>query len=198
MFISEFRQRKKNAEIKREIRKRLLFNQQVRTMETGERRMKQCVQSLKQKAVEAEQFGDHESALRFAAEAQRLRKQLRVTGNMKDTVMEVWTIGDSTRTLNGMMKDVNEIAGSIGSLGAEDIIDTQINMETARENMDGLMSFTSEIYESLSDISSSENREEGETVLRMLLSASEKDKYRNLLLETTRQLDSVNKNRITE
>ena len=167
-------------------------------MENGEKRMRQVAQAMKQKAVEAERSGDHESALRFALEAQRISKQLRTTGDMKDTILGVRASSECTRALNGIMKNVNEMAGGAGALGAEDMIEMQINMETARENMDYLMETSGEVFDCLAEGSGSENREEGERALKALMKNAEQTKRKNLLTETARKLDALTKNRVTE
>ena len=198
MRISELRQKKRNAEIRKEIRNRLLFKQRIRSMETGEKNMRQVIESMKQKAIEAERSGDHHSAIRFASEAARISKQLRVTSDMKDTIMGVHAVSDSTRSLAGIMKDVNEMAGSSGLLGAEDMAEMQISMEAARENMDYLMETSGEIFNSLTEESPKDDREDGENALKSIMKSAERVKRKNLLMETAKKLDEITRNRTEE
>lgn len=160
--------------------------------------MRQVIESMKQKAIEAERSGDHNSAIRFAAEAARISKQLRVTSDMKDTIMGVHAVNESTRSLAGIMKDVNEMAGSAGILGAEDMAEMQISMEAARENMDHLMETSGEIFNSLAEESPMDNREDGEKALKTIMKSAEHAKRKKLLMETAKKLDEITRNRADE
>lgn len=196
--ISEIRQKRKNEELRKEIRQRMMFNHHMRNMETGEKRMKQITQSMRQKAIEAEKAGDHNSAVRFAAEAERLAKQLRVTGDMKDTVMGVRAVSESARALTGILKDVNEMTGVTGAPGPADMVEMQISMETAKENMDYMMETAGEAYDSLTENDSSVNREEGEKALKSLMKTAEREKRKSILMETSKKLDAMTRNRVTD
>jgi hypothetical protein len=167
-------------------------------METGGKKMLKSVQSLKQKAIEAERSGDHEAAVRFAAEMQHLAKHHRITDDMKDTAIRMQAISESTRALAGIMKDVHEMAENTGASGTDEMIEMQINMETSRENMDYLMETAGEVFDNLTEISNSENREDGEKALEHLLKNAERDRRKNLLKETSKKLDAMTRNRVSE
>lgn len=160
--------------------------------------MRQVIDSMKQKAIEAEHAGDHNSAVRFAAEADRISRQLRITGDMKDSIMGVHAVSDSTRSLAGIMKDVNEMAGNASILDAKDMAEMQISMETARENMDYLMETSGEIFDSLTEQSPADNREDGENALKVLMKSAEHVKRKNLLMETAKKLNEITRNRAEE
>ena len=197
MLISEIRQRRKNMELRKELQKRMLLNCHLRSMENSGKRMLQSVQSLQQKAIEAERAGDHEAAVRFASEMQRLAKHHRIADEMKDTVIRTYAISESTRALSGIMKDVHEMTENAAAPGTEEMIEMQLSMETSRESMACLMESAGEVFNSLAEINDPDP-EEGEKALEHLLKAAVQDRRKSLLKETSKKLDAMTRSHAAE
>lgn len=156
------------------------------------------VQSLRQKAIEAEKNGDHEAAVRFASEMQRLSRHHRIANDMKDTVICTQAISESTRALSGLMKDVQEMAENTAVPGPEEMIEMQLNMEASRESMAGLMESAGEVFSNLAEFNNPEIPEEGEMALEHLLKTAEQERRKSLLKETSKKLDALTRSHADE
>ena len=86
-MITRLKNSRKNQALQKQIEARIRYSAGMRRMEAGERSMKQLAENHKHQAVAAEKRGDHAAAVRLADGYQRLEKQSRATGDMKNTVM---------------------------------------------------------------------------------------------------------------
>ena len=190
-------QRRRQKQQQKEIENRICFRRNLKSLEAGEKNLTMAAETQRRNAVEAEKKGDHAGAIRFALEAQRLEKQARVTGDMKNTTLTVHAISENTRALSGMMKSVNHMAGS-GIPDAADMIGMQMQMESIRENMDMIMETSGEVLDQLTETEGQPEQEAGEAFLRDLLKQEESRKHRSILAETGKKLDALFRIRVAE
>lgn len=195
--ISAFPKQKKKLQ-QREIENRILFKRNMNVLEAGERNLLKTAQLQKQNAIEAEKNGDHATALRFAMEAQRLEKQARVTGDMKNTTLTAHAMSENTRALANMMQSVNKIAESSNMPDTGEMIGMQVQMEAIRENMDMMMETSGETLDQLTNTAGSMEQETGEEILRNLMKEEERKKHKDLLKETGKKLDALTRFREKE
>lgn len=195
--ISAFPKQKKKSQ-QREIENRIIFKRNMNVLEAGEKNLLKTAQLQKQNAIEAEKNGDHATALRFAMEAQRLEKQARVTGDMKNTTLTAHAMSENTRALANMMQSVNKIAESSNMPDAGEMIGMQVQMEAIRENMDMMMETSGETLDQLTNTAGSMEQEAGEEILRDLMKEEERKKHKDLLKETGKKLDALTRFREKE
>lgn len=195
--ISAFPKQKKKSQ-QREIENRIIFKRNMNVLEAGEKNLLKTAQLQKQNAIEAEKNGDHATALRFAMEAQRLEKQARVTGDMKNTTLTAHAMSENTRALANMMQSVNKIAESSNMPDAGEMIGMQVQMEAIRENMDMMMETSGETLDQLTNTAGSMEQETGEEILRDLMKEEERKKHKDLLKETGKKLDALTRFREKE
>lgn len=195
--ISAFPKQKKKSQ-QREIENRIIFKRNMNVLEAGEKNLLKTAQLQKQNAIEAEKNGDHATALRFAMEAQRLEKQARVTGDMKNTTLTAHAMSENTRALANMMQSVNMIAESSNMPDTGEMIGMQVQMEAIRENMDMMMETSGETLDQLTNTAGSMEREAGEEILRDLMKEEERKKHKDLLKETGKKLDALTRFREKE
>lgn len=195
--ISAFPKQKKKSQ-QREIENRIIFKRNMNVLEAGEKNLLKTAQLQKQNAIEAEKNGDHATALRFAMEAQRLEKQARVTGDMKNTSLTAHAMSENTRALANMMQSVNKIAESSNMPDAGEMIGMQVQMEAIRENMDMMMETSGETLDQLTNTAGSMEQEAGEEILRDLMKEEERKKHKDLLKETGKKLDALTRFREKE
>lgn len=188
----------KKKKQQKEIENKILFKRNMNVLEAGERNLLKTAELQKQNAIEAEKNGDHATAVRFAMEAQRLEKQARVTGDMKNTTLTAHAMSENTRALANMMQSVNKIAESSGMLDAGEMIGMQVQMEAIRENMDMMMEASGETLDQLTDTAGSLEQEAGEKILRDLMKDEERKKHKDLLKETGKKLDALTRFREKE
>ncbi len=190
-------QQKKKRQQK-EIENRVLFKRNMNVVEAGEKNLLKTAQLQKQNAIDAEKKGDHATAIRFALEAQRLEKQARVTGDMKNTTLTAHAMSENARALANMMQSVNRIVESSGMPDASEMIGMQVQMEVIRENMDMMMETSGETLDQLTDTTGSVEQETGERLLKDLIKDEERKKHKDLLKETGKKLDALTRFREKE
>ena len=170
----------------------------MNVVEAGEKNLLKTAQLQKQNAIDAEKKGDHATAIRFALEAQRLEKQARVTGDMKNTTLTAHAMSENARALANMMQSVNRIVESSGMPDASEMIGMQVQMEVIRENMDMMMETSGETLDQLTDTTGSVEQETGERLLKDLIKDEERKKHKDLLKETGKKLDALTRFREKE
>ncbi len=188
----------KKKKQKKEIENRIFFKRNMSVLEAGEKNLLKTAQLQKQNAIEAEKNGDHAAAIRFAMEAQRLEKQARVTGDMKNTTLTAHAMSENTRALANMMQSVNKIAEDSRMPDACEMIGMQVQMEAIRENMDMMMETSGETLDQLTNTTGSLEQETGEKILKELMKEEERKKHRDLLKETGKKLDALTRFRERE
>ena len=185
----------KNRHLQKEIENKIAFRRSLSNLETGERKLAKIANEQKQHAIAAEKSGDHAAAVRFSLEAKRLEKQLRVTGDMKNTTMTIHSLSENTRALAGMMKTVNDLVGASGISSPEEMIDAQIRMEVIRENTAMMMEASAETLDQLTETTGLAEDDAGESALRDLMKAEQQERRKSILTETGKKLDALTRTR---
>ena len=156
--------------------------------------MEKLVASFRQKAEEAQRTGNHDMAVHFAGEAERLSRHLASSTQMRRTADTVQVLSEGNRAL----KETLEITGEMADgMDPEALAQARIAWEVNREQVEMLMAESDAAFGDIQGPQDTQQRARGEAYLREIMkSRTEAEKKRSRLVqETNRTLDELLKNR---
>lgn len=188
--FADLKNRSRKAEIERNVKYRLASGKLSR----AEGSMEKLVASFRQKAEEAQRTGNHDQAVYFAGEAERLSRHLAASTQMRRTADTVHVLSEGNRAL----KETLEITGGLADgMDPEALVQARMAWEVNREQVELLMAESDAAFGDFPEEQDTQQRARGEAYLREIMkSRTEAErKRRGMLLETNRKLDEMLKNR---
>ena len=188
--FADLKNRSRKAEIERNVKYRLASGKLSR----AEGDMEKLVASFRQKAEEAQRTGNHDMAVHFAGEAERLSRHLASSTQMRRTADTVQVLSEGNRAL----KETLEITGEMADgMDPEALAQARIAWEVNREQVEMLMAESDAAFGDIQGPQDTQQRARGEAYLREIMkSRTEAEKKRSRLVqETNRKLDELLKNR---
>lgn len=188
--FADWKNRSRKAEIERNVRYRLASGKLSR----AEGDMEKLVASFRQKAEEAQRAGNHDLAVHFAGEAERLSRHLASSTQMRRTADTVQVLSEGNRAL----KETLEITGEMADgMDPEALAQARMAWEVNREQVEMLMAENDAAFGDIPETQDTQQRARGEAYLREIMkSRTEAEKKRSRLVqETNRKLDELLKNR---
>ena len=186
----DWKNRSRKAEIERNVKYRLASGKLSR----AEGDMEKLVASFRQKAEEAQRAGNHDLAVHFAGEAERLSRHLASSTQMRRTADTVQVLSEGNRAL----KETLEITGEMADgMDPEALAQARIAWEVNREHVEMLMAESDAAFGDIQGPQDTQARARSEAYLREIMkSRTEAEKKRSRLVqETNRKLDELLKNR---
>ena len=188
--FADWKNRSRKAEIERNVKYRLASGKLSR----AEGDMEKLVASFRQKAEEAQRAGNHDLAVHFAGEAERLSRHLASSTQMRRTADTVQVLSEGNRAL----KETLEITGEMADgMDPEALAQARMAWEVNREQVEMLMAESDAAFGDIQGPQDTQQRARGEAYLREIMkSRTEAEKKRSRLVqETNRKLDELLKNR---
>lgn len=188
--FADWKNRSRKAEIERNVKYRLASGKLSR----AEGDMEKLVASFRQKAEEAQRAGNHDLAVHFAGEAERLSRHLASSTQMRRTADTVQVLSEGNRAL----KETLEITGEMADgMDPEALAQARMAWEVNREQVEMLMAESDAAFGDIPETQDTQQRARGEAYLREIMkSRTEAEKKRSRLVqETNRKLDELLKNR---
>ena len=193
-MIGKMKSNRRNRELRNMIEERVRYATEMRRMEAGERSIHKLAEEHRQQAAAAEARGDHAAAVRLAHGYQRLEKQGKTTGDMKNTVMTAHAIAESTKALTKLMAGTSGLAGSAVIADPVEMYRAQIELEAVRDSIDMALEQTEEVLDAVSDPDETCS-EAGEEALKAIMKTAAREKNNNVLRETGKKLDALQRTR---
>lgn len=173
----------------------LKFRQSLREVSLNERSMENACAQMTARAVEAEKNGDHALAVRWAGEAQKLKKYLLMSGNMKDAAEAAHAIQQT----NTAMKDLLTAAGTLAAgLDKADPVSLQMEAAELQSSAQIMLEEGGQMLDALPAEQDGEALEAGEQYLQQLMRSAAAAQRARMLQDTNRKLDQLQKNRSAE
>ena len=188
--FADWKNRSRKAEIERNVKYRLASGKLSR----AEGDMEKLVASFRQKAEEAQRAGNHDLAVHFAGQAERLSRHLASSTQMRRTADTVQVLSEGNRAL----KETLEITGEMADgMDPEALAQARMAWEVNREQVEMLMAESDAAFGDIPETQDTQQRARGEAYLREIMkSRTEAEKKRSRLVqETNRKLDELLKNR---
>ena len=188
--FADWKNRSRKAEIERNVKYRLASGKLSR----AEGDMEKLVASFRQKAEEAQRTGNHDLAVHFAGEAERLSRHLASSTQMRRTADTVQVLSEGNRAL----KETLEITGEMADgMDPEALAQARMAWEVNREQVEMLMAESDAAFGDIQGPQDTQARARSEAYLREIMkSRTEAEKKRSRLVqETNRKLDELLKNR---
>ena len=188
--FADWKNRSRKAEIERNVKYRLASGKLSR----AEGDMEKLVASFRQKAEEAQRAGNHDLAVHFAGEAERLSRHLASSNQMRRTADTVQVLSEGNRAL----KETLEITGEMADgMDPEALAQARMAWEVNREQVEMLMAESDAAFGDIQGPQDTQQRARSEAYLREIMkSRTEAEKKRSRLVqETNRKLDELLKNR---
>ncbi len=188
--FADLKNRSRKAEIERNVKYRLASGKLSR----AEGDMEKLVASFRQKAEEAQRAGNHDLAVHFAGEAERLSRHLASSTQMRRTADTVQVLSEGNRALRETLEITGEMADG---MDPEALAQARIAWEVNREQVEMLMAESDAAFGDIQGPQDTQQRARGEAYLREIMkSRTEAEKKRSRLVqETNRKLDELLKNR---
>ena len=188
--FADLKNRSRKAEIERNVKYRLASGKLSR----AEGDMEKLVASFRQKAEEAQRAGNHDLAVHFAGEAERLSRHLASSTQMRRTADTVQVLSEGNRALRETLEITGEMADG---MDPEALAQARMAWEVNREQVEMLMAESDAAFGDIQGPQDTQQRARGEAYLREIMkSRTEAEKKRcRLVQETNRKLDELLKNR---
>ena len=198
-YMDKRNYRKRIETREKQIMDRIAYNQNLREIHENEKSMDRLYEHYCSKAIEAENAGNHEQAVRVANEALRIKKQKDISTNMKNAMEIIRNVQVTNRAMSeisAISKDT--LRGFSNKQIAQDLSTVQMEFALANENLKMLMGQSDLLLDEYDEPAQNQMREEDELYLQELLSASQKEKQNKLLRDTQRRLQRIQRNRPVE
>ena len=198
-YMDKRNYRKRIETREKQIMDRIAYNQNLREIHENEKSMDRLYAQYCSKAIEAENAGNHEQAVRMANEALKIKKQKDISTNMKNAMEIIRNVQVTNRAMSeisAIFKDT--LRGFSNKQIAQDLSTVQMEFALANENLQMLMGQNNLLLDECDEPTQNQMREEDEQYLQELLSASQKEKQNKLLRDTQRRLQRIQRNRPVE
>lgn len=171
------------------------FRQNLRMVSQNEKEMDKLHTQYVAQAIEAERNGNHALAVRYAAEAAKLKNHRQVTATMKSSLEVAHAVQSTNRAMSNIMTTARDAVGSLNS--SQTLADTfalQADMSIMEDQVQAFLEQNELIMDNMGASESPVN-EEGEKALAALMASSRQDKQAKLLQDTAKSLDKLPRHR---
>lgn len=190
-IIQDQARRRRQREMRERIAQDLEYRSQMRGIQSGQKEMKAQIDNCTARAIEAEKAGDHKAALRYAAEAQNLKRFHAYTGDMRSTIETAHAVHSANAALANILNASGELMDSTaGMVDPAAIGSAQAGMIEIGEQMRMIQEQNELMWDSFEDESRSDDLQAGEAALKEIL-ASRRKSQRQALQDMNRKLDSL-------
>lgn len=198
-YLDDRNYRKCSKAREKQIMDRVFYRQSLREINENEKSMERLYEYYCSKAVEAENAGYHEQAIRMANQAQKIKKQKEISTNIKNTIEVLHSVQTTNRALVEIAAISQKTAGGLlGKQSVQDLSVMQTELAIARENLQMTLEQSDQYLDEYSEPNQSQIREEDEQYLQELITASQKEKQIKMLRDTQQRLQQIQKNRTIE
>lgn len=197
--MNSWQQQMYNKKREEMLREDIRYRQRLREVNRNEKNLERLCSQYEMQAVEAERTGHHAFAVRLAAENARLRKHQLMSSSMRGSLEMAHAIRSSNQAMADIMQGVNDVADSLLTrMTAPDMYSTQAEFEAMREYLQTYLDQSEMLYEDYAAEGNTPINEEGERILKKLLSSGHKEKQLKLIRDTNSQLEKLQRNRSAE
>lgn len=197
--MNTWHQHKRMKKREQTLQGNILYRQSLREVYRNERSVERLCSQYEAQAIEAERTGQHDLAVRLAAQQAQLRKHQIVSSGMRGSLEVAHAVQSSNQAMAEIMEDSRRAANSLlASASSPDACATQMELESMREHVQTFLDDSAVFYEDFVSGEDEQVNEEGERCLRTLMSAGSKEKQRRLLHDTNTQLERLQRNRLMD
>lgn len=197
--MNSWQQQMYNKKREEMLREDIRYRQRLREVNRNEKNLERLCSQYEMQAVEAERTGHHAFAVRLAAENARLKKHQLMSSSMRGSLEMAHAIRSSNQAMADIMQGVNDVADSLLTrMTAPDMYSTQVEFEAMREYLQTYLDQSEMLYEDYAAEGNTPVNEEGERILKKLLSSGQKEKQLKLIRDTNSQLEKLQRNRSAE
>lgn len=184
----------RKREHQQRLARRIAYRQDIRQMEDSSKRLQKLIDAYSQQAVDAEKNGQHDKAVKLAAQVQHLRTFQNSAGGVRNTIETVHAMNAASQAMTDILSTTGGLADSIAEMNdPAALAEAQYGMEEAAESMQMLQEQSEMMYESMH--TESQPDEAGEAYLKKLMEGSRKKKQTSFLADTNKQLDRLQRAR---
>jgi len=178
------------------IAENIQFNQRMRALSRGSKRMQDMIDANIAQAIAAEKEGRHDQAVQLACEVKRMRSFLDSSRSVCGTLERAHAMNETNRAMTDMMKSSADLSDTIMEMADPAVLgEIQAGILTVDENMRYLKEQNDLAYEAVSDCDGQSVSAEGEAYLQLLVDNERKQKKSRLLADTNKQLDRLQRAR---
>lgn len=181
------------------LRDDIRYRQRLRDVCRNEKNLERLCGQYEMQAVEAERAGHHAFAVRLAAENARLKKHQLMSSSMRGSLEMAHAMRSSNQAMADIMQGVSEVTNSLlAQATAPDMYAAQAEFAAMQEYLQTYLDQSEMLYEDDADQENTPTNEEGERILKKLLSSEHQEKQLKLIRDTNSQLEKLQRNRSAE
>lgn len=191
--------RLREEELRRRNADEIQYRMNKREYDIGQQRLQAVIRETSEKAVLAEQDGRHDDAVKLAVEVDRLKRYQRASSQIGTRIETARAVSQVGRAMSEIAKTSERLAGML--MSNHDPVamsEAQINLALSSETMQMIMAQSDLAFDGMDDRAKEGVDEAGEACLRNIMTENSRNRNKSLLAETNRQLDRLNKVRISE
>ncbi len=197
--MNTWQQRKHSKQQAQRLRENIHYRHNLQEVSRNEKSMERLCEQYAAKATEAERSGNHDLAVRLAAEAAKLKKHQVVTGNMRGALEIAHAVQSANQAMADMITVSRNAAGSLlEGASVPDAYAMQTDLASLQEHVQTFMEQSEMLYEDFEHREDAPANEEGERYLKTLMNSTHKEKQLKRLQDTNSRLEKLQRNRPTE
>ena len=198
MFLEEISRQRRDRTRRQQFAENLQYRQGMREISAGKRRIQALIDEYTAQAVDAEQGGQHDRAVRLALEARRLKQYLANSGGISAALESAHAVAAANRALSEILQTSGRLAEQTTRLADPAALgEVQAGMLTVSENMKLMMEQNDMLMEDMRDDGAPDS-EAGEAFLSQIMRSQSREQHKKLLQDTHRQLDRLQRARAAE
>lgn len=179
----------RNQAQRKAIIKQVRYRMNMRDMALSEVDMQKTFAQYKAQAVAAEKKGQHQAALRYAAEAQRVQQYMDTVADIKNRMQAAHAIQTSQKAMMQVSGIMQQWTAKIPT--EEEMCAVQANMALMQENAKMMTEQQNTMMEMLDQHAAPENSDRAEAYLNELLKTERKEVQGAALTKMNQKLDQL-------
>lgn len=197
--MNSWQQQMYNKKREEMLREDIRYRQRLREVNRNEKNLERLCSQYEMQAVEAERAGHHAFAVRLAAENARLKKHQLMSSSMRGSLEMAHAMRSSNQAMADIMQGVSEVTNSLlAQATTPEMYAAQAEFAAMQEYLQTYLDQSEMLYEDYADKENTPANEEGERILKELLSSEHKEKQLKLIRDTNSQLEKLQRNRSAE
>lgn len=197
--MNTWQQQKYRKKREQMLREDVRYQQSLRDVCRNEKNLERLCGQYETQAVEAERAGHHALAVRLAAENAKLKKHQLIGRSVRGSLEIAHAIRSSNQAMAEIMQGAGNAANSLlASAATPDMYTTQVDLGTMQAYVQSFLAQSEMLYEDFAADENTPISEEGERILKTLLSSEHKEKQQKLIRDTNSQLAKLQRNRSME
>ena len=194
-IIQDRTRQRRQREMRQRIAEDMEYRSRMRGIQGGQKELKALIDSYTARAIEAEKSGNHNAALRLAAEAQRLKRFHSSSGDMRSTLEAAHAMRTTSSALMSIINaSGNLMEATAGMMDPAALGNAQAGMLEINEQMRMMQEQNELMWETFGEEQGSEDTQAGEAALNEILAAHRKSQ-RQTLQDMNRKLDNLQSTR---